>query len=56
MRQSEYVNLCHRVGVGIDRKVAGDSMAENRFGEGLRLTADRLNAKNFHAFNPAFDK
>ena len=27
-----------------------------RFGEGLRLTTDRLNSKNFYAFNPAFDK
>ncbi len=27
-----------------------------RFGEGLRLATDRLNAKNFYAFNPAFDK
>ncbi|MGI6264619.1 MAG: manganese catalase family protein [Acutalibacteraceae bacterium] len=27
-----------------------------RFGEGLRLTTDRLNARNFYAFNPAFDK
>ena len=27
-----------------------------RFGEGLRLTQDRLNAKNFYAFNPAFDR
>lgn len=27
-----------------------------RFGEGLRLAQDRLNAKNFYAFNPAFDK
>ena len=27
-----------------------------RFGEGLRLTTDKLNAKNFYAFNPAFDK
>ncbi len=26
-----------------------------RFGEGLRLATDRLNAKNFYAFNPAFD-
>jgi spore coat protein JC len=26
-----------------------------RFGEGLRLTTDRLNAKNFYAFNPSFD-
>ena len=26
-----------------------------RFGEGLRLLTDRLNAKNFYAFNPAFD-
>ncbi len=26
-----------------------------RFGEALRLTTDRLNAKNFYAFNPAFD-
>ena len=27
-----------------------------RFGEGLRLTTDRLNCKNFYAFNPSFDK
>ena len=25
-----------------------------RFGEGLRLTTDRLNSKNFYAFNPSF--
>jgi len=27
-----------------------------RFGEGLRLSTDRLNSKNFYAFNPSFDK
>ena len=27
-----------------------------RFGEALRLTQDRLNSKNFYAFNPSFDK
>jgi len=27
-----------------------------RFGEGLRLTTDRLDSKNLYAFNPAFDK
>lgn len=27
-----------------------------RFGEGLRLAIDRLNSKNFYAFNPEFDK
>ncbi len=27
-----------------------------RFGEGLRLATDRMNDKNFYAFNPAFDK
>lgn len=27
-----------------------------RFGEGLRLATDRLDAKNFYAFNPSFDK
>ena len=27
-----------------------------RFGEALRLTTDRLNEKNFYAFNPSFDK
>lgn len=27
-----------------------------RFGEALRLTTDRLNYKNFYAFNPSFDK
>jgi len=26
-----------------------------RFGEALRLTTDKLNAKNFYAFNPGFD-
>lgn len=27
-----------------------------RFGEGLQLTTDRLDHKNFYAFNPSFDK
>ncbi len=27
-----------------------------RFGEGLRLATDRMNSKNFYAFNPEFDK
>jgi len=27
-----------------------------RFGEGLRLTTERLNSRNFYAFNPSFDK
>lgn len=27
-----------------------------RFGEGLSITQDRLNSKNFYAVNPAFDK
>jgi len=27
-----------------------------RFGEALRLAQDRLNSKNFYAFNPSFDK
>ena len=27
-----------------------------RFAEALRLTTDRLNCKNFYAFNPSFDK
>ena len=27
-----------------------------RFGEALRLTTERLDSKNFYAFNPAFDK
>lgn len=27
-----------------------------RFGEGLRITTDKLDSKNFYAFNPAFDK
>ena len=26
-----------------------------RFGEGLRLATDKLDSKNFYAFNPAFD-
>ncbi len=27
-----------------------------RFGEGLRMVTEQLDAKNFYAFNPAFDK
>lgn len=27
-----------------------------RFGEALRMTQDRLNSKNFYAFNPGFDQ
>ena len=27
-----------------------------RFGEALRITQDHLDARNFYAFNPAFDK
>jgi spore coat protein JC len=27
-----------------------------RFGEGVRIALDRLNCKNFYAFNPSFDK
>lgn len=27
-----------------------------RFGEAMRLTTDKLDAKNFYAFNPGFDK
>lgn len=27
-----------------------------RFGEGLRLATDRMDCKNFYAFNPSFDK
>ena len=27
-----------------------------RFGEGLRIASDKLDAKNFYAFNPSFDK
>lgn len=27
-----------------------------RFGEGLRLALEKLNSKNFYAFNPSFDK
>lgn len=26
-----------------------------RFGEALRITQDKLNSKNFYAFNPGFD-
>ena len=27
-----------------------------RFGEALRITQDKLNSKNFYAYNPSFDK
>lgn len=28
----------------------------SRFGEALRITQDRLNSRNFYAFNPGFDR
>lgn len=28
----------------------------DRYGEALRITQDNLNAKNFYACNPSFDK
>lgn len=31
-------------------------LQSSRFGEGLRIATDRLNSKNFYAFNPSFDK
>ena len=27
-----------------------------RFGEALRISQDKLNSKNFYAYNPSFDK
>ena len=27
-----------------------------RFGEGLRIVQDRLDSRNFYAFNPGFDR
>ena len=27
-----------------------------RFGEGLQIATDKLDSKNFYAFNPSFDK
>ena len=27
-----------------------------RFGDALRIAQDRMDAKNFYAFNPAYDK
>jgi spore coat protein JC len=35
---------------------ARDIVHFQRFGEALRLVTDQLNAKNFYAFNPSFDK
>lgn len=31
-------------------------LQSSRFGEGLRITTDKLNSKNFYAFNPSFDR
>ena len=31
-------------------------LQSSRFGEALRILTDRLDSKNFYAFNPAFDK
>ena len=31
-------------------------LVSSRFGEGLRIATDKLNSKNFYAFNPSFDK
>lgn len=30
-------------------------LPSSRFGEALRIVQDKLNEKNFYAFNPAFD-
>ena len=32
-----------------------NSLQSSRFGEALRITQDKLNSKNFYAFNPGFD-
>ena len=37
--------------VGVEMSYKGVNI-----GEGLRLAQDKLNEKNFYAFNPAFDK
>lgn len=31
-------------------------LQSSRFGEALRLVQDKLDEKNFYAFNPAFDR
>ncbi len=31
-------------------------LVSSRFGEALRIVTDKLNEKNFYAFNPSFDK
>ena len=33
-----------------------NSFYADGFGEGLRLATDRLNSKNFYAFNPEFER
>lgn len=30
-------------------------LVSSRFGEGLRMVQEKLDSKNFYAFNPAFD-
>ena len=30
-------------------------LQSSRFGEGLRIATDKMNEKNFYAFNPSFD-
>jgi hypothetical protein len=32
------------------------SLQSPRFGEALRIVQDKLDSKNFYAFNPEFDK
>lgn len=31
-------------------------LQSSRFGEGLRLVQEKLDYRNFYAFNPSFDK
>lgn len=31
-------------------------LQSSRFGEALRITQDKLDSKNFYAFNPGFDR
>lgn len=32
-----------------------NSLQSSRFGEALRITQEKLDSKNFYAFNPSFD-
>lgn len=55
----EHITISHeRLKYGILREIFYEIflLQSSRFGEALRITQDKLDSKNFYAFNPGFDR